>query len=211
MPVTLLMMKQFKAKTMFMMSEDDGESDNIGKKDVSLQVPSNQVFFYDDITRGSIFNLIRNLDTVSKNLQLIKIHYNLPKVPALELLINSEGGEVFSAFSAIDRIKASTVPVHTYVEGIAASAATLLSVVGHKRYIRKNSFMLIHQVSSGIWGNFQQIQDGAKNLDLLMKYIKNIYLTHTKIPENDLNEILKHDSYMDAEECLKYGLVDAIV
>ena len=144
------MIKRPKLNPVFVMSEDDGDiAAEMGKKDVSSQIPSNQVYFYEDVTRTSIFNLNRNLDTVSKTLQLLKINYNLPYIPPLELLVNSEGGEVFSAFGIVDRIKSNTVPIHTYVEGIAASAATLISVVGHKRFIRKNSFMLIHQVRSG--------------------------------------------------------------
>jgi len=127
------------------------------------------------------------------------------------LYINSEGGEVFSAFSAVDRIKSSKVPVHTYVEGFCASASTLLSVCGHKRYIRKNSFMMIHQLSGGLWGSFEAVKDEFENCELLMEYIKKIYLEHASIPESDLTEILKHDTYLNSEECLKYGLVDEIV
>jgi ATP-dependent protease ClpP protease subunit len=71
--------------------------------------------------------------------------------------------------------------------------------------------MMIHQLSGGVWGNFETIKEESENMELLMKCIKRIYLQHTKIPENDLIEILKHDTYLDAEECLKYGLVDEIV
>jgi ATP-dependent protease ClpP protease subunit len=71
--------------------------------------------------------------------------------------------------------------------------------------------MLIHQVRSGLWGSFAEFQDEIQNLELIMRYIKQIYLEHTNIPESDLVEILKHDTYLNAEECIKYGLVDEIV
>lgn len=193
------------------MSEEIDDSGGGSKKESFLQIPSNQVLFYDDVTNDSIFNLNRNIDSVSKTMQLLKINYNLQAVPPVDILINSAGGEIFSAFSTVDRIISSKVPIHTYVEGVAASAATLLSVVGHRRFIRKNSFMLIHQLSSEIWGNFEQIRDETKNLEMVMKYIKKIYLDHTKISEKELTEMLKHDRYMDADECLSYGLVDEII
>lgn len=180
-------------------------------KENSSILQSNQVYFYDDVTRTSIFNLNRNLDVVSKSLQFVAINYNLPAVPAIDLYINSEGGEVFSAFSAVDRIKASKVPIHSYIEGIAASAATLLSVVAHKRYIRKNSFMLIHQLSSGFWGNFAEFKDEVQNLELMMNYIKKIYLAHTKFTKEELDNILNRDIYLDAEQALEKGLVDEII
>jgi ATP-dependent protease ClpP protease subunit len=189
--------------------ETDVEQQKLSKDFVSIS--SNQVFFYDDVSRQTIYSLNRQLDSTAKAIQLLNIHYNLPVSPAIDLFINSEGGEVFSAFSAVDRIKSSPVPVHTYVEGFCASAATLLSVCAHKRYIRKNGFMLIHQVRSGLWGSFAEFQDEIQNLELIMRYIKQIYLEHTNIPESDLVEILKHDTYLNAEECIKYGLVDEIV
>jgi len=192
------------------MSEDETEDSTKPSKD-TITVGTNQVFFYDDITRQSIFALNRQLDVTSKSIQILKIHYNLPVLPPIQLYINSEGGEVFSAFSAVDRIKSSPVPIHSYVEGFCASAATLLSVCAHKRYIRKNGFMLIHQVRSGMWGTFAEFEDEIQNLEIIMMYIKKIYLQNTKIPESELDEILKHDTYFDAEQCLNYGLIDEII
>jgi ATP-dependent protease ClpP protease subunit len=129
----------------------------------------------------------------------------------INLYINSCGGEIFGALSTIDRIKSNKIKIHSYVEGIAASAATLLSVVAHKRYIRKNSMMLIHQLSSENWGTYREIKDEVKNLDALMDTIKNIYLNHTKMTETYLNDILNHDIYLKSHECLELGLVDFII
>ena len=172
---------------------------------------TNQLFFYSDVTRESIYNLNRQLVEVEKQLRLVQIQYNVPYLPPIELYIASEGGEVYSGFTAVDRILSSKIPVDSYVEGIAASAATLLSVVGRRRYIRKNANMLIHQVSSAMWGNYAQFQDEMKNLDLVMSMIKKIYLKHTKLKEKDLTELLKHDICLSPEECIKYGLCDEII
>lgn len=199
-------------KNVLLVSDDDVDSDSSkSTKDSSINIGSNQIFFYDDVTRQSVYNLSRQLDATSKSLQILKINYNIAIVPPVELYINSDGGEVLSAFSAVDRIKSSSIPVHSYCEGMVASAATLLSVCAHKRYIRKNGFMLIHQLSSGLWGPFEDLKEEVSNMELLMKYIKSIYLEHTKISESDLVELLKHDTYLSSEECLKYGLVDEIL
>ena len=182
------------------------------QKDVQLfNAQSNQIYFYSDVARESVYVLNRQLVEVEKHLKYVQFTYNLIKPPDIELYISSEGGDVFSSFSTVDRIKSSTIPVNTYVEGIAASAATLLSVVGHRRYIRRNSFMLIHQLSSGMWGSFAQFKDEMQNLELIMRFIKKIYLTHTKMKEKELTELLKHDLHLDAEECKKLGLVDEII
>lgn len=193
------------------MADDDTDNDATKTSKDTININSNQIFFYDDITRQSIYTLNRQLDATIKSIRLLDVHYNLPVIPPIELFINSEGGEVFSAFSSVDRIKNSKVPIHSTVEGFCASAATLLSVVASKRYIRKNAFMMIHQLSGGIWGNYEVVKEEYENMELLMTCIKKIYLDHTKIPESDLVEILKHDTYLNAEQCLKYGLVDEII
>lgn len=200
-----------KPKYLLFAEDSSDESTKSDSKEYSPQITTNQLYFYDDVTRTSIYNLNRNLESLSKSLLFLTINYNLEQMPPIDLFISSDGGEVFSAFSAVDRIKNSKVPVHSYVEGGVASAATLLSVVAHKRYMRQNAFMLIHQVSSGVWGNFQQIQDEMQNLELIMKYIKSIYMQHTKFTSEELDNILKKDIYLDAQQCLEKGLVDEII
>lgn len=103
------------------------------------------------------------------------------------------------------------VPVITIVDGCCASAATFLSIVGTKRRINKHSFMLIHQLSSMFWGKYDEFEDNKVNLDKLMETIKGIYREYTKLPDEEIEKILKHDLWLSAEKCLEYGLVDEVI
>ena len=105
----------------------------------------------------------------------------------------------------------SKTPIYTYVDGCAASAGTIMSVCGAKRFIGENAYMLVHQLSSGSWGKFAELQDDMKNNENLMKRIKEIYEAKTKIPKGKMDELLKHDLWWDAKTCLRYGLVDEII
>ena len=72
-------------------------------------------------------------------------------------------------------------------------------MAGKKRFITPHSYMLIHQLSSSLWGKFNEIEDEFENLQNLMKLIKNIYQEKCQLPKsgkNSLNNILKHDSGM---------------
>ena len=80
-----------------------------------------------------------------------------------------------SALAAIDIMESSMSPIYTIIEGYAASAATMLSIMGEKRYMHKNAHMLIHQMSSGFWGKMEEIKDEMKNLKRLEKVITKIY------------------------------------
>ena len=131
----------------------------------------------------------------------------------LKIFINSNGGDVFAAIPLIDAITNCSVPIHTFVEGMAASAASLLSMMGHKRFITKNSFMLIHELRTGVQGTYSDIMDEKENCDKLMDVIKKIYLEKTKgnLESDTLEKILKRDIILTSEECKNYGLVDEII
>ena len=180
-------------------------------EDNVVETKNNSVYFYSEVTRPKILLLNKNLHELGKNLvnQANLLGTTLPA--DIHLHINSFGGSGFAGLSATDYVKSSPVPIRTVVEGCAASAATLFSVVAHHRVIRKNSFMLIHQLSSGMWGKYEEMKDAMENNDLFMRIIKDIYEEHTKLPKRKINEILKRDLWFDAETCLEYGLVDEII
>jgi ATP-dependent protease ClpP protease subunit len=86
-----------------------------------------------------------------------------------------------------------------------------MTIAASKRQINRHAYMLIHQLSSGMWGKYRDMKDEIENLDNMMKTIRGIYMEYAKIPKKKLNEILEHDLWFDAETCLKYGLVDEII
>ncbi len=71
--------------------------------------------------------------------------------------------------------------------------------------------MLIHQLSTIFWGKMDEFDDEMRNLNKLMELIKNIYKNHTKVPNNQLDEILKHDIWWDSQKCIDNNLVDDII
>lgn len=129
----------------------------------------------------------------------------------IELYITSNGGNVYQVFGAIDTIKNLKIPVHTICRGFVASAGTLLSLAGKKRFITSNSYMLIHELRSGHWGKFTYLTESFENSKQLMDHIKNYYLEKTKITEEELEIQLKKDVCWNAQVCLDKGLVDEII
>jgi ATP-dependent Clp endopeptidase proteolytic subunit ClpP len=182
-----------------------GESN---EKHISVQ--DNKIYFYSGVNRNACCELNKKMSELEA--KALTLSYNLDmEAPPVKLFINSGGGNIVSGIASMDTILRSKVPVHTYVDGFSASAATFLSVVGTKRYMSRNSYMLVHQLSSTFWGTYSNFEDEKQNLDLMMKNIKNIYKEYTKIPMKKLNEILKHDLFWDASTCLEYGMIDEII
>ena len=169
------------------------------------------IFISIGVNKKNIVKLITAINDVTKRLKIMEIEYGVENLK-INLHINSFGGSVFAALSAID-----TIMVMMYLlfllEGGAASAATLISVVCHERRITPNSFMLVHQLSSGFWGKMEEIKDEFINLKKLMKTLTKLYKKHTTIDESDettLKDLLKRDLWLSANECLKYGMVDSV-
>jgi len=195
-------------------SSEDMNSDEprfIIQQNSDLSPQANRIYFYTDVSRESILSLNRQIDETTKQMKIVQLTYDLESPPPIELHICSDGGDVFAGMAAVDKIVKNSVPIHTYCEGIVASAATFLSVSGHKRFITKSSCMLIHQVSSGLWGNYKQFKEEMENLSLIMQLIKNVYVGKTKFTEEELDDILSHDLCWGSARCLEYNLVDEVI
>ena len=167
------------------------------------------VYLYGPIDNESVLDVSSKINFYNKAENNRGV-YVKPK--AIILHINSPGGGLGSGIALMNVIHNSRVPVITYVEGMAASAATFVLVVAKYRIIASESVVLLHQLSySGQRGKHEEIQFQTKVSDELMNVIRKFYTEYTKIPKKKINEILRHDIFFSAEECLKYGIVDKVL
>jgi len=169
------------------------------------------IYYYSNVDQKSIQDLNMSLQSASLLSREIQIEYDLDQPPPVHLHIHSYGGDVYSGLAGASAISNCKVPVYTYVEGGVASAGTLLSMAGKKRYITDLSFMLIHQVSGWSTGSFEQIKDETQNLQTLMGLLTDFYVKYSKMKKKDIKKILKRDIWLSSDECLKNGLVDKII
>jgi len=177
-----------------------------------IRIVENKLYFYGEIESNACLELNRLLVELDNKLQSTKVLLGDPNwTPVIHLHLNTPGGEIYSAFSTVDTIRNLKSDVHTYADGIVASAGTLMSLVGKKRFAGKYSHMLIHQLSSELYGPLSDMENDLENCKTLMKIMKDFYKKYTKVPMKKLDELLKQDIYLTAEECLAYGIVDEIL
>ena len=82
---------------------------------------------------------------------------------------------------------------------------------GSRRYMTKNSYILIHQLNmDGTWGKFEDFKDQMENLEQFMNKFRAIYTKETEIPTDELERLLKRDVYMDSDKCMEWYIVDGI-
>jgi ATP-dependent Clp endopeptidase proteolytic subunit ClpP len=177
----------------------------------NIKVSENKIFFYGDVDESSALELNKVLVDLDLKLQNLKNSLGDDYNPVIHLHINTYGGSIFAAFSTVDTMESLKSKVYTYIDGSVASAGTLITAVGDKRFIGKHGHLLIHQLSSGVYGKFSEMEDEIFNCTNLMKLLKDFYKKNTKIPMKKLDELLKRDIWMMADECLQYGIVDEIL
>lgn len=181
-----------------------------GPSNPSCYSIDNNIYFNDEINMETVSVLNKELRNLQNKLLMVSIKMGI-EPPPIKLHLTTYGGSIHAAFSVIGCIKSSRVPVHTVIDGYVASAGTLISVCGAKRYMHKHSSMLIHELRSGTWGKMSVIEEEYENLKKMMTKIKDLYLEHTKLKKKDLDAILRKDNDWYADECLKSGLVDELI
>ena len=148
--------------------DDNNFRKNGDLKDENIHSTDNHIYFYSSVTKKSMFELNKEIRFVSQKMIDLGNKYEIDP-PPIKLHINSNGGSIFAAMSCVDTIITCKVPIHSIVEGAAASAATLISVVCEERYIKPHSYMLIHQLSTVFWGKMHEFDDEMNNLKNLMR------------------------------------------
>lgn len=173
----------------------------------SIYSHMNHIYFNDDVTDDSMFALNKELRMQESKLLVLSITHGIPPAP-LYLHITTNGGSIHAAFSAVDCIQSLKVPVYTVVDGFVASAGTLLSLAGEKRYIRPNAYMLIHELRSSCWGKMSSIDEEYANLKKVMEHLVSYYVDRSRLTRKQLDKILKQDVIWNAAECIEKGIVD---
>tara|TARA_Y100000022_G_scaffold76218_1_gene65736 strand:- start:528 stop:1106 length:579 start_codon:yes stop_codon:yes gene_type:complete len=174
------------------------------------RVMGNEIFYCGEITEVDILEFIEDfkkleIELLKKKAELIGYE------PVIHVHICSEGGDLFAGISAMNIIEKSRVKVVTIAQGVCCSAATFLLLGGHERRIGKNAHVLIHQITTnGFWGKYEELKDEMKSCDKFMDMVIKTYKEKTTIPQKQFKKIMKRDMYLDAQECIKYNVVDSI-
>jgi ATP-dependent Clp protease, protease subunit len=172
---------------------------------------NNHIYLYAEIDRDSSLRVIQDLRNTADDMLAMQLIMGLEQPLPIYLHIFSYGGSVNAGFAIVDAIRNSKVPVYSVIEGQAASAATLVSISCHKRFINKHARFLIHELSGFMGGKLSEMQDSIDNAKSLMSSSINIYQEFTKIPKPMLDKLLRHDLDLTPQQCLKWGFVDKIL
>lgn len=154
-----------------------------------------------------------NSDTLNKF--TMELLYLQQENKPINLIINSNGGEVNSGLAIYDLIQGCPCEINAYCVGMAASMGAIIFMgckKGH-RYILPHSQVMIHEplLSNGVGGSATSIKNTSDSILKVKKTLNTIIAKHTGKSLKEVNKATDHDNYFDAEQAIDFGLCDKIV
>ena len=136
---------------------------------------------------------------------------NLGDVENITLHINSPGGSVFSAIAIANTLKNHKAKVTANIDGIAASAATIITSACDVVRMPKNAHFMIHNPMTFAYGNNQDMEKTLNMLNKVKDSIIETYLYKSNTDKETLSELMNEETWMDAETAKGYGFIDEII
>lgn len=141
----------------------------------------------------------------------------LGEIKVLNVYINSPGGDVFEGNAIYNMLKRKTqkCEVNVYVDGLAASIASVIAMAGTKVIMPSNTMMMIHNGWMYAAGNALELEKAVEMLKKCDKAIRQAYLdkafASAKLDEETITELMNNETWLTAQECFDYGLCDEII
>ena len=132
-------------------------------------------------------------------------------VDTINVYINSYGGEVAEALAIYSALKRHSASVHTFCDGFACSAATIIFCAGDVRTMGSIALLMIHNCMSYIgYANSEEMRKAAEDNDKINQSSINAYLTVTSLSEEKITELMDNATWLTAKEALEYGFATEI-
>lgn len=137
----------------------------------------------------------------------------LGDIKELNLHINSPGGSVFQGIAIYNMLKESKAKVNVYVDGVAASIASVIAMAGDSIFMPSNSMMMIHNPYTYAVGNANELRKTADFLDKLTDASKQAYLDKAgnKLTSDKIQQIMDDETWLSAQEAVDLGLADEVL
>ena len=140
----------------------------------------------------------------------IKTEIDALDVDEINVYINSYGGEVAEALAIYSTLKRHPASVHTFCDGFACSAASIIFCAGDVRTMGSIALLMIHNCMSIAVGNANDMRKTAETLDTINQSSIEAYKKVTNLSEDQIKEMMDAETWLTAQACLEYGFATDI-
>lgn len=162
-----------------------------------------EVFLYDEIGSG-FFDSSVSAKQFADDLKA------MGKVDRINVRVNSPGGDVFDGLAIYNTLKRHPAYVAMDIDGMALSIASIIVMAGDEINMAKNAMMMIHdpwKVAGGTADDFRKLAD---MMDQVKGNMAKTYSDRTKMPENEIEDMMSAETWMTAEQAVKNGFADLV-
>jgi len=162
-----------------------------------------ELFLYGDIGAGWFGEGI-TAETVKEELATCK--------GALSVYINSAGGSVFEGLAIYSQLRRyDGGAVTCFVDGLAASIASIIALAGSRTEMSRASLMMIHEAQAIVLGNAGDMRKCADDLDTVTGTMRGVYTAKTGMSDKEAGALMAAETWLSAADCVAKGFADAIV
>jgi ATP-dependent Clp protease protease subunit len=165
------------------------------------------LYFYGDIV-GSEWEKWDDTDTCPEDVK--NLLAEIDGVNELNIYVNSGGGSVFAGLAIYNMLKRNKAYKTVYVDGLAGSIASVITMAGNKIVIPSNAFLMIHKPWSGLYGNANDLRKMADDLDRIEEGIINVYADNLAegVEIETIKEMVNAETWLNGIEAGKYFNVE---
>ena len=132
------------------------------------------------------------------------------KASQIDLHINSPGGEVFDGITIHNLIKQHPANVTAYIDGLAASIASVIALAGDTVIMAENALFMIHNPWGFAMGDATEMRKTADLLDKIGGSLVTAYASKSGKPDDEISAIMNAETWMTAQEAKDAGFIDEI-
>lgn len=174
--------------------------------DYGIDVESSTIYMFGDITDGTLYDFMLRVRAI------LHMRDESKKEEPINIIINSDGGDVYEALGMIDYLQSLNVKVNTICRGRAMSAAALLLCSGTGvRGASKNSTIMFHEMSSGIYGKSSDMKANVQHMEKLEEILVTIMSQNSNKNGEFWKDKTIKDYYLSPEEAISLGVIDTII
>ena len=174
----------------------NGKLEKVGSLTLNLNEDLAKLYFYGDICSGTWQSQWFAEDTAPQD--IVDFLAQIEGIPKLEVHINSGGGSVYGGLAIYNILKRFNVEKIAYIDGIAASIASILPFACDRVIAKSGSQIMIHKPYSHITGNADEMRKEAEALDIAQKALVDVYMNHVKdgITEEQINDMVNCETWL---------------
>ncbi len=136
---------------------------------------------------------------------------SLGNLSHINLHIHSPGGEVFDGIAIYNQLKNHSATITVFIDGLAASMASVIAMVGDTVIMPKNAMMMIHKPWGVSWGDANDMREYADLLDKLENVLIPAYVAKTGKTTEEITAMLEQETWLDGDECVEHGFADKVI